>query len=45
MLKTSRSYLAHLVNQTDEGKQEDGQPRVAGRAHSGQFDLFGDDEA
>lgn len=46
MLKTSRPYLSHLVNQTDEG--EDARPRAPTRqelADLGQLDMFGDGEA
>lgn len=44
MLRTKRSYVSHLVNQTDEGA---GGPEVSRRASqrdARQIDLFGDDE-
>lgn len=44
-LGTTRSYMSHLVNRTDEGADEGEMPLRCGR-HAGQPDLFGDgDEA
>jgi hypothetical protein len=42
LLGTSRTYLSHLVNQTDEGLAPGETPRSSHR-HAGQPDLFGEE--
>lgn len=42
ILGTSRTYLSHLVNQTEEGCA-DGDPPPCPRTSSSQMDLFGDE--
>jgi hypothetical protein len=42
LLKTSRTYLSYLVNQTDEGMAP-GEAPHSSRRHAGQPDLFGED--
>lgn len=46
MLKTSKSYLSHLVNHTDEGRdgEEGDLARTGRKSHPGQLHLFGDEE-
>jgi hypothetical protein len=42
ILRTSRSYLAFLVNQSDEAAE--GEDRRPSRGHPGQLHLFGDED-
>lgn len=44
MLKTTRPYLSHLVNGTDEGTEDGELPPRTGRGFPGQLDMFGDDQ-
>lgn len=44
ILKTRRTYLSFLVNQTDEGLPSDGAPHRSAHRMPGQMDLFGADE-